>query len=613
MIIGFAIFGIAASLEASIHRVGVEAYNDGSAWVVVNGRKAIHLRTSNGTLKPLDRAKIVEERLSAFVKKPVDPKAIGYKQVGRTAHVLIGQSLLLIATEAEAKTRNLPPMKLAETWVQNLRKLLTLPPLAVEPASLLVPLEETRAIAVQTFLKDPIHVEVSNPLVISIDTEARPGAIVVTGLSVGSSTMDLKCGEFSVSVSVSVKKFAAKASTDVRKAVVTGTNVSAPMVSLAASDAATQALELEPGARIRSKELQSPVRGVAPGSSLNTVVLVEAAGGDHIPVKLPIPVQVENRHMTRVPTSWIMYSNHPESVRKFQTLFAGKIESHNCAYRLLYHHQNMMGRRMGFTIELVNPSDSPASFHVIEGVSRPMLDTVVVGYVAGLDFLENHRSYTGRVMELPPRTRRVLVTQAIEAPHTASGIIDLRQITGGPLLLRVIAKPDDQRASEDVVGVPIDAPGVDFSKVTLSDQVYPEPVRQLDVTYTCGKQWAFIRIGKEHLKHATQDKLLYGNYGVIYDINATLENPFSEPMEIEYVFDATAGPASGLFIVDGELVRVKYHRPPSEIRIGKTTVPAGRSKKVNIKTLPLSGSAYPATIVIRQVSSTRAAAVKETK
>jgi hypothetical protein len=43
--------------------------------------------------------------------------------------------------------------------------------------------------------------------------------------------------------------------------------------------------------------------------------------------------------------------------------------------------------------------------------------------------------------------------------------------------------------------------------------------------------------------------------------------------------------------------------PPLEISIGRVTVPAGKSKVVSIQTIPLSGSAYPATLIIRPVGA----------
>lgn len=596
---------------ALVTRVGMEANKDGTAHVVVNNRKTIHLRTANGTLSPSERANIVVTRLTALAQKGIDPKAIWYKQVGRSAHVMVGDTMLLIATVDEGRVRKMRPVDLAKMWVENLRNVLSLPPLSASPASLTVPLGERRTVVVESLLTDPVSAEVSNPNVIALDAQAKPGSLVVTGASVGDTSINLRCGEYTAQVQVSVKKYAAYAVPGVAKAMVTGWNAPAALVSRAASDAAHRAISLEPGAKVRSLSHQPIVQELAPGQTIRTAVQVEVAGGDYIPAKLTAQVEVENKPLPRVPTSWIMYSNDPERVLRYQTLFAGRMSSTEEAIRLLYHHQNMMDRRIGFVIDVVNPSSSPASIHVVEGISQPMVDTVAVGYKAGLEFLESHRNGVGRVIEIPARSRRALVSQPLDRSYTASGILEMRQLSGDELSVRVTAKPEDQRVAEDPLEMAVSAAGIDPSRFAPSDHVYPGPVKDLDVTYTAGKPWVFLRIGKYALKHATQDKQLYGNYGVTYDIKATLENPSSGEHTVELCFEATAGPVSGVFLVDGSLIRIKYLRPPGEATIARVTVPAGRSRVVSIRTIPLSGSAYPATLIIRPASgSTSAAAAR---
>ena len=581
-------------------RVGVEAQKDGTAYVMVNGGQAVHIMTSNGSLSPSRRAQIASDRLAAYIQKGFGAKTIYSKASGRTARIMIGDSLLLVVTAAEAHAHKTPAESLAASWVMNLRKLLTMPPLSADPTSLMIPLGESRIVNVQSLLTGPVQAEVSDPNLISIT--GKPGVLTITGKAVGNGTATIKCEDFSVQISVAVRKYAATL-LPARKAIVTGWNAPSSMVLLAARDAARQSVALEPGARIASLDCGPWASDLQPTKVAQIQMKIEAVGDNCLPVKLAINVEVRNQPLPRVPTSWIMYSNDPERVEKYQVLFTGRIDSLEHAVRLLYHHQNMMGRRIGLVIDVLNPSPAPASLHVIDGVSLPMIDTVIVGYKAGLEFMENHRSFIGRVIDLPPGTRRLLVSQSLDSPYTASGIMELRQISGQPLLVRVIAKPEDQRLGEDPPEAVIPVGDVDISKIAVSDHIYPEPTVNMDVTYTAGKPWVFLRLGKEGLKHASLDKQLYGNYGVTYDIKATLENPMADPLTAELVFEATAGPASGIFLVDGNLVRVKMLSPPLEISIGRVTIPAGRSKVVSIQTIPLSGSAYPATLIIRPVGA----------
>jgi hypothetical protein len=183
--------------------------------------------------------------------------------------------------------------------------------------------------------------------------------------------------------------------------------------------------------------------------------------------------------------------------------------------------------------------------------------------------------------------------------------MELRLLSGDLALVRVTAEPEDQRVVEDSYEVPVPARGIDPQRIVFSEHVYPGPLQEYSVTYTAGKQWVFLRLGKDALKHATQDMQLYGNYGVTYDIKAKIENPLSEPVTTEIAFEATAGPASGIFVVDGNLVKVRYLTPPSEISLGKVTVAPGQTKSFSISTIPLSGSAYPATLIIRPMGALR--------
>jgi hypothetical protein len=92
---------------------------------------------------------------------------------------------------------------------------------------------------------------------------------------------------------------------------------------------------------------------------------------------------------------------------------------------------------------------------------------------------------------------------------------------------------------------------------------------------------------------------LSGNYGVIYDIKIRAENPTSAVRTIQLLFEPAAGPASGLFIVDGKLVGVRTVSPPDEVPIFAFRLGPGQVKDISLRTMPLGGSFYPATIIVR--------------
>ena len=588
-------------------KIGVETVGK-SAYLVVNGRKAIDFLVSNGSISPTERAVVAAGRLKSQVEKNLNLDYIGYEQTENDARVLIDDQLLIIATKADAKAHMVSVVELASAWIQNLKDALSVPPLSATPLNLLIPLGETRMLNIESLLSDPVEAEIGDPKILSADPNPKPGSLIISGNSLGSSTITLKCGEYTVPVQVSVKKYAAYQTLQPAKSIVTGWNAPSSLVQRAIRDAARRSLNLESGASIQSIDIKSPVTELVPGKSIRAQVKVQTSGENYIPAQFDLPVQVENHVISAMQPSWIMYSNDPERITKYQTLFIGRLDDLQKSFRLLYHHQNMCGKEVGFTIEILNPSLSPASVHIMDGIADPLVDTVTVGYRAGLEFMGNQRTLVGRIIDIPASSRWIVVSQTLPSINTTSGLIEFRQLTGNPLFVRITAEPEPDRLANDPPGVSLPIGGTTTASLPLSDRVYPEPEKTIDTTYTVGKSWVFLRIGKNAIKHATNNKLLYGNYGVTYTINAKLDNPTQKAQKVEIAYEATAGPVSGVFYIDGKQELIKLLSPPMEKSISTFTIAAGQSKNVAIRTMPLSGSAYPSTLIIRPTGTTATAA-----
>lgn len=590
------------SLAKFTPQISVESRKGQSSFVLVNGRRAMEILTPMRNLSPSERATITSTRLTDMLGAGVDPKSIRWKKVGNSNRVVAQDAILTIVTPAEALAHKVPADKLADDWARNLRSLLMMPPLGVTPKTLLVPLGETRTTVVESLLADPVQIEVVGTC-IAVDSLTTPGVLTVSGVSTGDATINVRCGEYTEQVQVSVRKYAAYSSSDTQRAIVTGNDIPHDVISQAVSEAACQTVTLSAGATIRSIDIPHGVRAPSPGKSTPVTVTIQTTGTDYIPAKLVVPVNLENQALSVNDPAQIMYSNNPERFVKYQTLFAGKLTPTDTATRLLYHHQNAVGKTIGFVIDLLNTSDSPATVHTITGISNPMIDTWDVGYKAGLGFLVNLRNGAGRVVDVPAHSRRVIVSQSLSNLYSASGVLELHQLSGQPLLVRVIARPEDQRIVEDQPEMTMSTGELAQSDITLSDAVFPKPTRKLNVSYKLGGPWMFQRIGDLPLKHAALNQYLYGNYGVIYEISATLENPTPTACKMEIAFEATAGTASGVFFVDDSIAKAKFIKQPNEEVIGRVTVPAEKSRIVSIRTMPLSGSFYPATIIIRPVSA----------
>jgi hypothetical protein len=133
----------------------------------------------------------------------------------------------------------------------------------------------------------------------------------------------------------------------------------------------------------------------------------------------------------------------------------------------------------------------------------------------------------------------------------------------------------------------------------ISDHLYTAPLKSVDALYQVGGPWAFIRIGKEAIKGLSAAKSLYGNYGVLYEIRLNLENPTSASRTVEVLFEPSAGIASGVFWIDGQTIGTTHRKPPEEVPLAKYRLSPNAKRSILIRTIPLSGSNYPATILVR--------------
>ncbi|MGC4044371.1 MAG: hypothetical protein QM758_11285 [Armatimonas sp.] len=103
--------------------------------------------------------------------------------------------------------------------------------------------------------------------------------------------------------------------------------------------------------------------------------------------------------MPRPEADTLLFSNNPERIEKFQTLYVGRLKG---PARLLYHHQSAMDTDTWFTAELINDGDEPCEVQVVGGDAGPVRDTIWVGYRVASEFFTAHNSDSGMVVVVPP-------------------------------------------------------------------------------------------------------------------------------------------------------------------------------------------------------------------
>lgn len=562
--------------------------------VLVFGQTVIAFRADNAGLTPAQRAGVAARRIETLMQEGQPASKISARGAGQSASVFWGEQVIAHATRADAQVQNTTPLALAESWAKQMRQQLSLPPVRIIERSLTVPVDENRRASVRGTSKGPFTVALTPPTLGEVRTEAD-GTVIVLGRNPGSGTLSVTAPDGSDTISVTVGKYAGKLSELTPVAQVTGSTVPDTVISEAVWRAARLGLQLEPGAEpqitlgVKPKPLQSWE------TSQLVPVTIRITGQGYLPAQIKTNVAVQRASIGPQDPEVLFYSNHPEQVKTPQPLYAAALKP-NQSSRLLYHHQNGTGDRLRVSIILVNTSDTPTPVHLIGGLAGPVQDTILVGYQAGARFLRDVMSNTGYVVNIPARTRIVLWTDVLGIMDTASGIVQMRQLGGeSGVLVRVLSEPVSvYRSVRDVTP----AASSDFMS-RFSDHQYPTPVRQLAEEYSAGGRWVFIRLGRHHLRDVDDQLNLYGNYGVTYDINLTLTNPTSERKEFQVVFDATAGISGIATLINGEFKGKSHVATHREEPLARYVLNPGERRQVRLSTLPLAGSHYPATIIIR--------------
>ncbi|MCE5313906.1 MAG: hypothetical protein ABFD49_08270 [Armatimonadota bacterium] len=560
------------------------------ATVNINGRAAVKFKVGNGSLTPARRAEITAGRLAASY---IDPKSIYAQGDNKQGRVYAGETMICIATSADAKASGTDALSLAVVWASNIKSLLSMPPIVLSDKDLIVPLGETRNVAVGGAATGRIFAKSQDDNT-ALATVASDGRYVqVLGQQLGETTVEISVDGEKVTLPVHVKKYAGRL---IGKTVaeVTGNPCPVSTIRYAVRQAVSRNVVCEPGAIVEFVSINCGDGALAGAAERDVNAEIRISGPGYIPFCAKADVNVRNVPMKREEVSRIFYSNDPERLLKYQVLFAGKLAEGEPT-RVLFHHQNAMGKSAHFLTDIINSSQIPVKIRIARAVSGPLTDTVLVGYKASLEFLKDDMGDVSVIETIPPESRLVMVSDMLGHLDTTSGILQITQISGPQAYIRIVANPPglDNVSAGDI------APAPNPLVLAMSEHVYPLPVKNLKADYIVGKRWAFISIGKNALTDATEQKKLYGNYGVTYRIDVKVENPTDKSKKVSVLFDPSAGLASGVFYIDGEFVSTKYVKPPSEFTLKSYQLKPGEVRYVRIVTLPVAGSNYPATLVVR--------------
>jgi hypothetical protein len=586
------LLGWSAAHASTFRSVGPALY--------VNGVAVLRLTASAGSLDGPTRVEMLATRLSSEPQL----QRVTTDVAGGEAAIFAGGSPCLTVTHEDAVRCGTTAQHLAAVWAQRINAALELPPLKLGARSMDVPIGADRAVLIVGSKSDQATVATSDAKILKV--KRTDEGLELESIGVGTANVVVRAGEELQTVAVTVRPWAADFPQTVSGEVV-GLPADGGTVRGAVATALRMRISAQSGAQF---EYTLPDCGALDiGADRTYAVPVRAIAPGAYPNYGNVLVHIKNVPVPRHQDAELWYSNNPEVLSRPRALFSATLRPDEPA-RLLYHHINGTTQGLYLRIEAINSSDEPARIVIIPGDSRPNKNPVLAGIEAAAEYFRSWIVGSGEIVTIPAHASLPLCLRRLDPNQTASGLCGLRLLSGPrELLVRTDSLPpfslDPSWRSAVASSTPWREVGstaineFDRAPYEISEHIYPDPHRTEQMSYLVGGRYGFLRIGQRAILRQDKETQLDGNFGVVYNIQATVQNPTKEPTDVEVVFEASAGYSGGLFLVDGNIMRTPLLQPKDETRLARYYLPPGATRRVDITTLPLAGSSYPATLLIR--------------
>lgn len=555
------------------HTVQVAA--EGTAWAVrVNGHVVLRLRGHDSAV----RAQAVAARLRYLPRGGQDVQVV--PEGGSVGVYAAGRRIVSVGWD-QARANRTSPYGLATRWAIRLQSALSERRLFLPTTRLVLPVGASRLVEVRTLPPGQPQVGPYDDRVVRVGWEG-PQQLRVVARSAGTSRIPIRYGPNQREIQVWVRPVAGRLPDRV-EAVVTGDPAPAEVVREAAVRAVERAVRAESGAVLEVTPGEIPA--LRPGEVWWGGVPTRVRSPFALPVEGRVPVVVRNQALPLAWPSRLLVSNNPERIVTDGVLFREVIPPGE-SVRMLYHHANGAGRDKVLTVRLRNLERRPARVHLQLSTPPAWHDTMGVGHAAARRFLELVAAGAGYVLELPPLGEHRFSTQRTPPGHVISGLAQLQVLQGGPLEVSVSVRtvyvldravwwelgPDEQTHPRGTFG---------------------PPLVEVEARLQVGSEWAALVGHSRQLRDLKTGTVLQGDYGVTWRLRLLLENPTEQPAEGELVVVAASGPAYATFLVDGQLVDLKYLAPGRSTRVFSTTLAPGEVRPLELVTIPEAASWYP--------------------
>lgn len=555
---------------------------NGQSVVMANSRPVLRLSADN-QWKAFLRARAVALVLNALSEEARFEPFFEVRKVKGMKTIWGGGRKVTTVTAFDVKATGLSSEKLASLWVESITKAFSLPHLAVSPQRLTVGVGEWAEVWIRAV---PTKVEAKIEPPQAADVSIAPGgrAAIIVAKSPGRAKLVICNPAAELTVSLEVKYRAAYLK-EAPRAIVTSLNPSDEVIKWAALNAVYRGTALREGAKGKVLSLKILRQG-----RIGALVPFVAFGPDYLEWRKELLVVPVVMPMGLPEPELLVVSNWPERVNSPRTLALHPLDRGKTV-RVLYHHLNATGRKLEFSVDLLNFGQEVAEVQVVPACPEPGYSPTSVGHAAVVRYFRRRLGKDSFLAETGPRERRSVVRHTVRPGEVVSGLLEMNLLSETEIALAVEATRPGRPWVEPINDL--------ADSLKHSTRVYPRPLKIVKATAKVGERWLYLHIGEEPLRAVASEHVLLGNYGVVYRFEITVENPFEKEVEVPFLFYPRGGIASGTFVIDGRIEHFRAIAPRKMKQIASLRVPAGSGRLVEVLTMPEPGSYYPASLVVK--------------
>lgn len=285
----------------------------------------------------------------------------------------------------------------------------------------------------------------------------------------------------------------------------------------------------------------------------------------------------------------LIVSNYPEELSE-----PGRLVDTNLPAgltRLMYYHLSRASLPMTIQPTLINRGAVTVSIQWRHGLGGPSEDGIFAGHRSARLYWDKHVADQWGRLTLPPGLPVTLPPHAFRPRMVSTGLLEFNTAQSDvSLWLDVIDPAFPMMSALHRPLTPYRFGVFDQSVETQSMTVdFSIPIQEIPIG------------GTRFLYDPQSGIVLRGNYGMIYDIVATLKNPTPTPGSVSLYLAPLGGINRGVVVLDQRIIEstfIHHKNKLSPEHLQRIVLQPNETRQVRIRTLPQGGCFYPANLVL---------------